>query len=64
MMKNKAFIFDMDGVIVNSEPVWSRYEEKFMPELMGQDAYGKIKDQILGNSISRIYEAASVYGFN
>jgi HAD superfamily hydrolase (TIGR01509 family) len=60
---NKAFIFDMDGVIVNSEPVWERYEKKFLPELMGRDTYFKIKDQILGNSISRIYDVAANYGF-
>jgi HAD superfamily hydrolase (TIGR01509 family) len=61
---NKAFIFDMDGVIVNSEPVWERYEQKFLPELMGKDNYVKMKDQILGNSVSGIYEVASKFGLN
>ncbi len=59
---NKAFIFDMDGVIINSEPVWERYEQKFLPKLLGKDIYLKIKDQILGNSVSAIYTAASEYG--
>jgi len=59
---NRAFIFDMDGVIVNSEPVWERYEQKFLPDLMGKGTYFKIKDQILGNSVSGIYEAVSKYG--
>ncbi len=64
-MKNilsKAFIFDMDGVIINSEPAWERYEQKFLPELMGKDTYLKIKDQIFGNSVSGIYAVASKYG--
>lgn len=59
---NRAFIFDMDGVIINSEPVWERYEQKFLPTLMGKDTYLKIKNQILGNSVSGVYEAASKYG--
>lgn len=59
---NKAFIFDMDGVIVNSEPVWEVYEQKFLPEIMGEKLYSQIKDQILGNSVSGIYSIASGYG--
>lgn len=59
---NKAFIFDMDGVIVDSEPLWEYYEEQFLPKLIGKDVYLKIKDQILGNSVSGIYDAALRYG--
>lgn len=61
---NKAFIFDMDGVIVNSEPIWERYEEQFLPELVGKDVYVKIKDYIMGNSVSGIYKAATEWSFN
>lgn len=64
-MKNestKAFIFDMDGVIIDSESVWERYEQVFLAELMGQATYLKIKDQILGNSINTIYQIAAQYG--
>ncbi len=59
---NKAFIFDMDGVIINSEPVWARYEEKFVPKLFGKNIYSKMKDQILGSTINKIYELACGYG--
>lgn len=58
---NKAFIFDMDGVLVNSEPVWEQYEKKFLSELIGQDRYLKIKDQILGNSVNEIYKILCKY---
>lgn len=58
----KAFIFDMDGVIINSEPVWERYEQQFLPKLIGQKIYAQIKDQIIGNSVSGIYQLATDYG--
>lgn len=61
---NKAFLFDMDGVLVDSEPIWEKYERKFLPELMGKEIYGRIKNQILGNSISTIYEKARQLGFS
>ena len=59
---NKAFIFDMDGVIVDSESLWLRYEKQFLPELFGEEIYAKMIDQILGNTISKIYEIACGYG--
>lgn len=59
---NKTFIFDMDGVMVNSEPVWEYYEKQFLPQIMGNNIYGKVKTQILGNSRSKIYDIATSYG--
>lgn len=61
---NKAFIFDMDGVIVNSEPIWERYEQKFLADLIGKDNYLRMKDQILGNSENEIYDISCAYGLN
>src|SRR5258708_40121369 len=58
----KAFIFDMDGVIINSEPVWERYEKIFWPKLIGEKKYLKMKDQMFGNSLHAIYDIASSYG--
>lgn len=59
---NKAFIFDMDGVIVDSESVWIKYEDKFLPELIGRNIYKKIKKQIIGNSLKNIYKFAVLEG--
>ncbi len=60
---NKAFIFDMDGVIVDSETLWLNQEEKFLTELLGKEIYLKIKDVLLGSTIRAIYERASENGY-
>ena len=57
-MRTRAFIFDMDGVMVNSEPTWERYETIFLPKLLGQQVYQAIKSQILGNTVDAIYQLA------
>lgn len=60
---NKAFIFDMDGVIVDSETIWLQREEKFLTELLGRKIYLKIKDVLLGSTIKAIYEKAQENGY-
>ena len=42
----KAFLFDMDGVIVNSEVTWSKHGADFAPNLFGKDVYAKIGDTV------------------
>lgn len=59
---NKAFIFDMDGVIVNSEIIWADVDAVFYPKLFGQEIYDKIKSDILGNTIDAIYALAQAAG--
>src|SRR3989344_2111172 len=59
---DKAFIFDMDGVIVNSEIVWEKYQEVFLSGLLGKDIYKKIKGDLLGSTAKVIFELARKYG--
>ncbi len=65
-MKNtqtKAFIFDMDGVIVNSETIWKKREQKFLSALMGQLIYDSIQEAIPGSTVQSIFNTARSFGF-
>lgn len=59
----KAFIFDMDGVIVDSENAWIPYEEKFLKNLVGEEIYTKIGDTV-GMGVKIIYQRATECGLN
>lgn len=61
---SKAFIFDMDGVIINSESTWEKYENNFLSDIVGKDIYGKIKAEILGSTTLMVYDLARQNGFN
>lgn len=60
---NKAFIFDMDGVIVNSEQAWVKYGSNFLKDLFGAEIAEKIGDPI-GMTVSLVYEKATQNGFS
>lgn len=63
VFRNKAFIFDMDGVLIDSERAWVPYQNEFSTRLFGDDIYKKIGSTI-GISIDAIYEKAKQQGFN
>lgn len=58
---NKAFIFDMDGVIVDSEKTWIKYNNDFLDKLLGKKLAKKIGDTI-GVSVRVIYKKAKALG--
>jgi HAD superfamily hydrolase (TIGR01509 family) len=59
---NKAFIFDMDGVLIDSERVWATYENDMLEKLLGVEITRKIGSPI-GISIKSVYEKAKHFGF-
>jgi HAD superfamily hydrolase (TIGR01509 family) len=59
---NRAFVFDMDGVIIDSETVWEEYDKKLFTSLLGAEKFLKIKDTLLGSTVHVIYDAASKLG--
>lgn len=62
-MKNRAFIFDMDGVIINSEQAWLLYRDTFLSELLGEKIASKVGDTI-GMTVNEIYDIAAKEGFS
>lgn len=60
---NKAFIFDMDGVIVNSENAWRKYESGFFEKLLGKEMSDKVGNTI-GLTVNTIYDKARSFGFS
>ena len=58
----KAFLFDMDGVIVNSEQIWENISDNFTEKIYGKIIKEKIGD-LTGVSIDREYELATSHGF-
>ncbi len=60
--KSAGFIFDMDGVIINSEIIWKRYENDFLDKLLGKKLSEKIGDTI-GMSVNTVFDKAKALGF-
>ena len=60
-MKEKAFIFDMDGVLIDTERTWMAYGNDFLVNLFGKEIADEIGDTI-GMTVNTVYEKAISYG--
>jgi HAD superfamily hydrolase (TIGR01509 family) len=61
---NKACIFDMDGVLINSEAEWAKREEYFLTELLGEKIFKKVEPHLLGGNTNTFYDIAFAEGFS
>lgn len=57
----KAFIFDMDGVLIDTEKHWVKLESIFLDNLLGKEVNAKLGNTT-GVSIQDIYEKAVGFG--
>ena len=59
---NKAFIFDMDGVIVDSERAWVKFESDFLNKLLGKELSQQVGETI-GVTVNVVYDRVKALGF-
>jgi mannitol-1-/sugar-/sorbitol-6-/2-deoxyglucose-6-phosphatase len=57
----KAFIFDLDGVIIDDETIWEEAKQEIYPQIFGQKVYEKLGSTI-GINMDGIYEKAATLG--
>ena len=60
---NKAFIFDMDGVLVNSEKAWMKYDKLLIHDIFGDAIAAKLPDTT-GLSVGTVYDEAVKLGYS
>lgn len=60
-MNCKAFFFDMDGVLVDSEHMWGVNEPLLLKELVGEENFGKL-NRFPGMSIKDTFTQARALG--
>jgi len=59
---NKAFIFDMDGVLVDSERAWNSDEIRLLRAMFGSAIADQIHETIVGTSLRDTYARARELG--
>ena len=57
----KAFLFDLDGVLINNELVWEQYKKVLYEKYFGAEVTQKI-GSTLGINMEGIYERAVALG--
>lgn len=57
----RAFIFDMDGVLIDSESSWVKYDTSFLLKMFGKDIADKIGVTV-GLTVNTVYERAVSFG--
>ncbi len=60
-MNPRAFIFDLDGVIINSEPAWEKAKPVLLGRLFGEEVFKKL-GSTLGIDLDTIYENGMALG--
>jgi HAD superfamily hydrolase (TIGR01509 family) len=58
---NKVFLFDMDGVLVDSEPSWELIEREYLPGLFGKEIVEKMPN-LVGAGLEKVLELATSLG--
>ncbi len=59
----KAFLFDLDGVLINDEAIWEQRKQQMYAELFGEEVHQKL-GSTLGVNMDGIYERAVAVGAN
>jgi beta-phosphoglucomutase-like phosphatase (HAD superfamily) len=58
---NNAFIFDLDGVLIDDEQIWEEEKRKLYPKVFGKYVADRL-GSTLGVNMDEIYERALSYG--